>query len=97
VQASPRPLPVVLAIQETQSAKLGLRDAWNNIERGQYTWLLLLVTNSLILHRSPQQLGTTAEHVPHGFTSHIMTVKLAAVLGPPEHRRIYLVQILLAP
>jgi hypothetical protein len=45
-----------------------------------------------ILHRSPQQLGTTAEQVPHGFTNHMMTVKVAAVLGPPEHRRIHLVQ-----
>jgi hypothetical protein len=35
VQASPRPLTVVLASQEMQFAKLGLRDAWNNIERGQ--------------------------------------------------------------
>jgi hypothetical protein len=47
-----------------------------------------------ILHRSPQKLGTTAEQVPHGITNLMMSVKLAAVLGPPQHRRIHLVQCL---
>jgi hypothetical protein len=47
-----------------------------------------------ILHRSPQKLGTTAEYVPHGITIHMMTEKLAAVLGPPQHRRVHLLQCL---
>jgi hypothetical protein len=47
-----------------------------------------------ILHHSPQKLGTTAEYVPHGITNHMMSVKLAALLGPPQHRRIHLLQCL---
>jgi hypothetical protein len=47
-----------------------------------------------VLHRSPQKLGTTAEQVPHGITSHMMSVMLAAVLDPPQHRRIHLLQCL---
>jgi hypothetical protein len=49
-----------------------------------------------ILHRSPQKLGTTctAEQVPRDIISHMMFVKLAAVLGPPQHRRIHLLQCL---
>jgi hypothetical protein len=38
-----------------------------------------------ILHHSPQQLGTTAKQVPHGTKDHMMIVKLAAVIGPPQH------------
>jgi hypothetical protein len=53
-----------------------------------------------IRHRSPQQLGTTGEQVPHGITNHMMTVKLAAVLGPPWRCMIQLqmpAAVLLAP
>jgi hypothetical protein len=42
-----------------------------------------------ILHRSPQKLGTAAEQDPHGITNHMMSVKLAAVLGPFQHRSIH--------
>jgi hypothetical protein len=45
-------------------------------------------------HRSPQQIGTMAEQVPHAITNHMTTVQLAAVLGPPQHRRMHLLQCL---
>jgi hypothetical protein len=48
-------------------------------------------------HRSPQQIGTTAEQVPYAITNHMTTVKLAAVLGPPQHRRMHLLQCLQVP
>jgi hypothetical protein len=37
----------------------------------------------------------TAKQVPHAITNHMITVKLAAVLGPPQHRRMHLLQSLL--
>jgi hypothetical protein len=45
-----------------------------------------------ILHRSTQKLGT--EQVPHGITNPMMSVNVAAVLGPPQHRRIHFLQCL---
>jgi hypothetical protein len=86
LQAAPLPCNACPENWRARTQQGVLAVLWNNTEGGP--------AGKHILHRSPQKLGTTAEQVPHGITNHMMFVKLAAVLDPPQHRKIHLLQCL---